>query len=542
VLSIPKAMRKLFIVILILWNIALYSQDDAWVYFTAKTNTQYYLENPLEMLSQRAIDRRIRQQIALDERDVPIAQEYINQIQAVEGITVLAKSKWMNAIHVRGESAVINQLRSLPMVERVQFANRSMNNAGRLAALQEANEVTQKLETQITHSYGNTANQIEMLHGNVLHAQDFTGSGKIIAVLDNGFIGVNTALPFNRLVQNNLILGGYDFVNRSNNFYTGGNHGTMVLSTMGAFQEEVIVGTAPDAGYYLFITEATAYENPVEESYWVEAAEKADSLGVDIINTSLGYFQYDNTNYSYSFGDINGTSFISQGADIAYAKGMICVTSAGNSGNTPFPNIAVPADALHTLTVGAVNATGAYASFSSVGPTADNRLKPDIVAQGVAAVVATPEGTIGGANGTSFSSPIIAGLVACLWQALPSATNAQIIQWIKESAHLYQQPNYQMGYGIPNFRLAYHQAQLSVNQPTPSVFTLTPNPFSTTLQFNNVQGAEGTFELYSIVGQKVRTQKITASGSMDTHNVPSGIYIYKWVSQGTTVTGKLIKK
>lgn len=532
-------MRNLFIVFFILWNIVMYSQEDAWVYFTNKPNAQYHLENPLTMLSQQAIDRRARQHIAIDELDVPIHQEYISELQAVNGILIMAQSKWMNTVHVRGNPAIIDQLSALDFVARIEFANRSLNHSSRIQLPVAARE---KFETLENFQYGYASRQIEMLQGDKLHRQNYTGTGKVIAVLDNGFVGVNIAAPFQRLIQNNQILGGYDFVNRRSYFYGGGDHGTMVLSTMGAFEPEGLVGTAPDAQYYLFITEATAYENPVEESYWVEAAEVADSLGVDVINTSLGYFQFDNPAYNYVFADMNGQkSFISRGADIAYSRGMICVTSAGNSGNTSNPNIAVPADSQYTLTVGAVDATGTYAPFSSIGPTADNRLKPDIVAQGVTAVVATPSGALGGANGTSFSSPIVAGLVACLWQALPEATNAQIIQWVKESAHLYSNPNYQLGNGIPDFYQAYQSGLLTTNEPEIKSVILYPNPFDKELY---CLGLDSTtiVEWYSLQGQKMMTSVIHNNNFITVPHLASGIYIYKIITEQQIYTGKIIKK
>ena len=234
-----------------------------------------------------------------------------------------------------------------------------------------------------------------MLNGQVLHQQNYTGSGKIIAVLDAGFPGVNTAQPFKNLIDNHQILGGYDFVNRNNNFYTGDDHGTMVLSTMGGYKENALVGTAPDASYYLFITEYDPTENPVEESYWVEAAEKADSLGVDIITTSLGYFGFDNANYSHTYSDMNGTTnFISRGAEIAFSKGIIVVASAGNEGNTAEPHIGAPADAVSVITVGSVTASKTKSPFSSIGPSYDYRIKPDVMAQGTAAVISDASGTI----------------------------------------------------------------------------------------------------------------------------------------------------
>lgn len=520
--------------------------EDAWVYFSDKPDTAFYLENPLEMLSQRALDRRNLQNIALDEKDVPIALSYINQITNSVGITVKAKSKWLNALHIRGTVSDIQSLENLPFVASIEFANKNLNNENleRSVNQQRPDKVDKNLEALVTFGYGTSNNQIEMLNGHLLHEQDFTGTGKIIAVMDTGFVGVDVTSPFQRMQDNNLILGGYDFVNSTSNFYGGGSHGTMVLSTMGGFAENQLVGTAPDAHYYLFVTEDINGENPVEESFWVEAAEMADSLGVDIINTSLGYFAYDNPDYNYTYEDINGTtSFISRGSEIAFSKGMICVTSAGNSGNGENPHIAVPADAEHTLAVGAVMPDESYATFSSIGPSFDGRVKPDVMAQGKNAVVANAVGEIVTSDGTSFSSPITAGLVACLWQALPDKTNAQIMQLIKESANLYATPNAQFGYGIPDFDLILQNA-LGTNLLSENKFIVYPNPVMDNLNIVFPEDFKsGEIRVYNSLGQRILLKKImTDSPNLSLENLGSGIYFYEIVSGDVLQKGKLIKK
>ena len=326
-------MKKMLVFFLLFLTSFGFSQEDAWVYFVDKPTAAYFLANPLEMLSQRALDRRTAQSISLDILDVPIYQPYSTQVAGNTGITVLSKSKWLNAVHVRGTQANIEALDTVSFVSHIHFANTNLNDntSGRM---KQNHREAKNLDTQVVFQYGNSANQVNLMNGNLLHQNNFTGTGKIIAVMDNGFVGVNTTVPFQRLFTNNLILGGYNFVTQSNSIYTGGSHGTMVLSTMGGYVENQLVGSAPDAKYYLFVTESNTYENPLEESLWVEAAEVADSLGVDVINTSLGYSTFDNPAYNYSYADMNGTTtFIAKGAAIAFSRGMICVTSAGNSGN-----------------------------------------------------------------------------------------------------------------------------------------------------------------------------------------------------------------
>ncbi|MDI5899318.1 S8 family serine peptidase [Flavobacterium yafengii] len=537
-------MKKTYIFLFLLITSAGFSQQDAWVYFNAKPNSQFYLDTPLEMLTQRALDRRTNQNIAIDFKDIPVEESYIDQVKVAAGITVMAKSKWMNAVHVRGSQANINSLALLFFVSKVDFADKSLNQTAKIAKLSKIKKVNKIKKTKIEYAYGSSSNQIQMLNGQQLHQQNYTGSGKIIAVLDGGFPGVNTAQPFQRLRANNQILGGYNFVLRNPNFYTGVSHGTSVLSTMGGYKENSLVGTAPDASYYLFITENDTSENPVEESLWVEAAERADSLGVDIINSSLGYFDYDNDAYSHTYSEINGTTaFISRGAEIAFSRGMIIVTSAGNSGGTSDPHIATPADAVSVIAVGAVNSSEVLTSFSSVGPSFDQRIKPDVMAQGQAAIVSDAAGNIVTANGTSFSSPIMAGMIACLWQAFSQKTNREIRELVLKSADKFSAPNNQYGFGIPDFALAVSN-YLDLESFSKDDFVLYPNPASDTVSVSlPAKFDRGIVFIYSILGQKVLEQKITPEASIiSLKSLHEGVYLYKMESDGFSKTGKIIKK
>ena len=540
-------MKKLYIIVFFLLSLFGYSQEDAWVYFRDKPNAQFYFDNPLQMLSQRSLDRRTNQNIALDIKDVPIHQPYVDQIIVSIGIEVKAKSKWFNAVHVRGTIADIQNLALLSFVDHIQFANRPLNVSGKTSNLSKVSviqNVNKVLDTNITFDYGNSTNQIQMLNANLLHQQNFTGTGKIIAVMDAGFPSVDVNPVFQRLRDNNQILGGYNFVDRSADFYTRNSHGTLVLSTMGGFQVSQLIGTAPDASYYLFITEDTDTENPIEESNWVEAAEMADSIGVDVITTSLGYFDYDNPNYSYTYNDINGTtSYISKGADIAFSRGMICVASAGNSGESSDPHIAVPADAINVLAVGAVKSDRIYATFSSIGPSFDGRIKPDIMAQGQNAVVATVAGTIGTASGTSFSGPVMAGAIASFWQAVPSLTNQQIVDFVKQSADRFLNPTDQYGYGIPDFQAALNSAQLSVTTNLKGRFLVYPNPVSDVLFIsfpNNFEDIKLIF--YNALGQIIFEKNVVKSeASVSLEKLNSGIYFYKIEGNSFVQSGKIIK-
>lgn len=547
-------MKKfLFILVLISCFNSFAQDDDAVVYFKNKLNTATFIANPLTMLTQRALDRRTAQNIALDATDVPITQSYIDQILMQNTVMVLAKSKWLNCIYVRGFQADINLLKTLPFVESVSFLDNSMNlvanqpiihNTSRpINGLEPVNKV---LSTLSTFNYGTSFNQIHMMNGEILHQQNFTGSGKIIAVLDAGFPGVDTAQPFARLLTNNAILGGYDFVNKSTNFYTGNDHGTLVLSCMGGFKDNQLVGTAPDAKYYLFITEDVASENPVEEANWVEAAEEADRLGVDVITTSLGYFGFDNPAYSHSYSDMIGNkNYASKGVNMAFSKGIIVVASAGNEGNSSEPHVGVPGEATKALAIGAVQANRNRAGFSSIGPSFDNRVKPDLMAQGQASIVSSTSGTITNANGTSFSGPILAGMIASFWQAVPTMTNQQVIDLVKQSADKFSTPDNNYGYGIPNFQLALSAALPNENFVfnTNKNFVFAPNPANDKLNIsfpNDINKAK--ISLSNVLGQVVFQDEIsTSSAAINVSTFNAGVYFYSIESNDFKQSGKIIK-
>ena len=518
--------------------------EDAWVYFNDKPNSSYYLSNPLDMLSQRALDRRTTQGIALDIIDVPLEQTYIDQITAATGITVMAKSKWLNALHIRGTQVDIQILTGFSFVDYIGFANHSLNPGGRVSGSNKSKNISKQSELATTFNYGNSANQIEMLNGHLLHQSNYTGQGKIVAILDAGFPGVNNASSFQRLRDNNLILGGYNFPDRDTNIYSRHNHGTNVLSTIGGYVDGQLVGTAPDASFYLFITEDVNSENPVEESYWVEAAEMADSLGVDVINSSLGYSEYDNSNYSYNYSHRTGlVGFASRGADVAYTRGMICVISAGNDGNGSEPHISIPADAINVLTIGAVTSTETYASFSSIGPSFDGRIKPDVCAKGQNATVSDTSGGITTSSGTSFSSPIMAGMVATFWSAVPNMTNTQIMNFIKQSADQYATPDQFKGYGVPDFELALNNA-LSAEELRETNLVIYPNPSNEIIFLKSTNNTlKGELVLYNNLGQKVlQNEVINNDQGISVSSLTSGVYLYEFISKNSILRGKLMKK
>lgn len=534
-------MKKILLICFMLLQFKAIAQQDAWVYFNAKENVQASIDNPLTILTQQAIDRKNAHGIAIDDRDVPVNEGYIAMIKAPEtGVTVYAKSKWFNAVYVRGsEVDITNLVANFSFVESVQFADNALNSSGRFEAVNDKFEIE---NTDVIFNYGNALNQVEMINVDALHAQDFTGDGIIIAVLDSGFNNVDTMGAFQRLRDNGDLLDGYDFVDRVNDVYafTANDHGTKVLSNMAGFVQDQYVGTAPDASYYLFRTEDIFTETPVEEAYWVEAAERSDSLGVHIINSSLGYKTYQNSNYSYSDADLDGqTAFITRGANIANEKGIIVVTSAGNSGVN---GVGAPADAAGVMSIGAVDADGNYVSFSSQGSAIQPSQKPDVVARGGASFVINSNNVIVNNNGTSFSSPTMAGGIASLWQALPDFDHEEIKDFVRMSSSQYTTPDFLLGYGIPNLQIAL-DIGLSLQEEEFFEFKVFPNPVSNVLHIQIPTFNEFTnLKIYDILGKTVLNQNlIESSNTLDVSFMAPGMYILKFESGEATKTYKLIK-
>ncbi|MEO4006085.1 S8 family serine peptidase [Flavobacterium sp. CAU 1735] len=544
-------MKIIFTFLVVFVQTFLFAQEDAWVYLNNKPDAPFFLNNPLSILTQRALDRRASQNIELDDMDAPVHQAYIDQISANAGIQIMAKSKWMNALHVRGEEQAIRELTVLPFVNRIDFANKTLNgNTGIVANKNEKKRPEAKVDEISNLASGSllelfTDSQIEVLNGHLLHQEGYTGNGKIIALINSGFKGVNTIPPFERIRNNNQIKGGYNFVTRDDNVYTGTDFGTKTLSTMAAYIENNYEGTALDASYYLFVSYGENGKSPLEESLWVEAAEMADSLGVDILNFPLGFYKFDNPNYDYTYQAMNGeTTFISRGANIAFSRGMIVVSPAGNLGNKPWRYITAPADVANVLTVGAINQIREWASFSSVGPTSDGRIKPDVMAMGSATSVISGEGTCEFKSSTMYASSLIAGMVACLWQALPNKTNAEILQLIKESADRHNDPDNFYGHGIPNFQLALEQGMLKTNSFTIKRPVLYPNPTSGKLTITGSDYGEARFRLYDTMGKEVMDEQLTGLQEVEisTKKLKSGIYLYTIITGDTVFSGKIIKK
>lgn len=537
---------KKFILLLLLAGFGVsYGQDLVLIRFTDKPSAPTYFSDPLLMLTQKALDRRAKYNIALDILDVPVEESYVNQLTAA-GIEPIQVSKWFNGIFAWCTAAQVSQAESFSFVDEVETF---VNNFGKPATehnisgpmeTKSSQKIT-KTEELLSFDYGETETQIKQLKLDFLHDLGFTGEGISIAVLDNGFPGVNNKNGFAYIRNNGQIKETYNFVNHTEDVYNaGGTHGTVVLSTIGGYIENEFVGTAIDADFYLFITEDNSHEMPDEEVHWIAAAEMADYYGVDVINTSLGYSEYDDSKYDYVYDDMDGeTTYISRGAQFAADKGIMVVVSAGNSGNKQWHYITAPADAKDVFTIGAIDAYGIPANFSSYGPTPDGRIKPDVMAMGVWATIINQNGNIDYSSGTSFSSPIMSGAMACLIQAFPNFLPGELRQKVRESASHYNNPTDQMGYGIPDFSEAYDKC-LGVTDFDMNSVKVYPNPTSGVFKIDSEIPVH-QLQLISFEGKIVR--RYNSVSQLDISDLPNGIYILKvQLTNGKTEVKKIIKK
>lgn len=540
-------MKKLLLLGALLVAAVAIAQEDALVFFADKENVTASIANPITILTQKAIDRKALHNIAIDALDVPVNEAYITQLKNISGITVHAKSKWLNAVYVRGSQSAIENLTNLAFITEVEFADKSLNRTPFQRPTEDKFKI-EKQESRIVYDYGAARNQAEQIAADFLHEQDFTGEDMIIAVLDSGFPNVMTNPAFSDIVSEGRLLGTYDFAERQTNVDGTGSHGAQTFSDIGAFLDgaEKFVGTAPDASFYLFRTEFAPTENPVEEAWWVEALERADSLGVDVVNTSLGYQDYDNPSYDHTYEDLDGeTTIAARGGNLAFQKGMLLVTSAGNDGNG-FTFVATPGDSKGILTVGAVDAGGDYVDFSSIGPTVDGRIKPDVMAQGRDAAVVDRDGNVTFNSGTSFSSPIMAGAIACLWQSRQEVKNNRLMDLIRQNSHLFNNPTNEMGYGIPDFEEAYHALQIlgTEDQMLKETFAIYPNPVTDVFNVSFPQQLErAVVIIYDVLGKQVLEKEISAvENKVNISELSGGVYIASIAAEGVINNFKILKK
>jgi hypothetical protein len=509
------------------------------VYFKDKGNINP--NTPLTtLLSPRAIKRRIKTGITqTDFRDLPVWQEYINQIKSA-GLSFHCKSKWMNTALFRSSSIIdINTILDLPFVTDIRLVRRPGIKSS----------FSNKLDFQETaDDFSAYDRPITMVNGYPLHNSGFNGKNVLIAVLDGGFLNADQIQSINHLRERNGIRYTFDFVTNSKSVYNSSTHGTAVLSILAGKADGFLAGTATGADYILLKTEDVATEFPCEEDFWVAGAEFADSAGVDIISSSLGYYNFDDPSLNYKYSDLDGNSaFITRAADIAAAKGILVVNSAGNERNKVWKKIIFPSDGDSILASAAVQGNNLISSFSSAGPSFDGRVKPDISTMGVSVPLQTTANSVTRGNGTSFSCPVLSGMAACLIQAVPEACSNDIIEAIRFSADRVNTPDYLYGYGIPDMVIALNNLQdkfIRIPEENP---VASPNP--TTGDFEIIfreQTSTVRIEIFSMTGTMIFGKEFREYAGRrilisELQNRDQGIYLVKTTTDAGTSVQKVIK-
>jgi len=547
-------MRKLLLILFFAITTQVFAQispNKYLVKFTDKDQSPYNLSQPEFFLTQRAIDRRIKQGISVDITDIPIDPVYIQGVVST-GAKLIIQVKWINAVIVEIETqTILDAVNALPYVSSAEGVNKrsSAYKSNRIDKFAKEESIPIK-SSQADNDpvYGTAFNQIDMVNGIPLHESGFKGEGMVIAVLDAGFINADVRTIFSSLWNNNQILGWRNFVHPAEDVFRVNTHGTMVLSVMGGYFPGTFLGTAPEAEYWLLLTEETGSEFLIEEYNWIAGAAFADSVGADVINSSLGYNEFDDSSYDHAYRDFDGNTIeVTKAADLAASKGIIVVNSAGNSGDDSWKYLIAPADGDSVFTIGAVDPDGIITGFSSYGFESDPRVKPNIVAQGGSTVLANVESDIlRTGNGTSFSSPLIAGMMACLWQAIPNANNMDIIRAVEQSALQYSSPDNLYGYGIPDFDDARIYLGIAEQLVSESSFVISPNPVlgHAVIQWDQRNNNFKTIELIDIQGRVVfadELENISGFYQLSLESYKSGIYFLRLSDGIQEQSKKLIK-
>ncbi|HEU5146664.1 MAG TPA: S8 family serine peptidase [Chryseosolibacter sp.] len=518
-------------------------QNRYMIFFKDKQGTPQTVDKPIDFLSERAIQRRIEQGIEITVDDLPVSRDYVRGVRDA-GADVFFATRWMNGVLVQCDPALLPAIEALPYVARSEFV-------APLAPLQMGGRRSFNLRRKNNHTGIQTESQLRMLGIDRMHAEQIRGEGIVIAILDSGFPGVDVAPAFESMFSEERLVEAvsYDFVHNSPNVFQYDDHGTEVLSVIAADIPDAYTGGAPDATFQLFVTEDVPTEYRVEEYNWLFAAEKADSAGVDIIHSSLGYYDFDDASMNYSTAQMDGvTAVVSRAAQWAADRGIVVVTSAGNEGNiSSWRIITAPADAKDVIAVGSVTATGQKTSSSSIGPTADNRIKPNLVALGAGVKVVKASGQISTASGTSLAAPLITSLVAGVMQQYPELTNKEIIALLQATASQANNPDNLLGYGIPNFQAVVHyQERIAQNSP----FEIYPNPLEddtlTISPFDPEMVESCEVEIISSQGQivgsgTVRFDWLNRTYQADLSGMAPGIYFVRIHSAKRRHTFKLVK-
>ena len=545
-----KSFYFLALFLCVCWTTKTVAQDRYAVFFKFKPQKEYSLGSPSKFLTEKAIQRRVREKFSLDSLDLPVTAAYIQGLGAFSQ-ELLYVSKWLNAAIVVTDVEGKKKMEGLPYVQKVEwvakgFISRTGNrNSTEVSASQPKKWVLEENYRQAAaYDFQN-----ELLGITAMHQAGFTGKGITIAVFDSGFPGLDKATAFSHVFTNTQVLGQLHVVRPwIKDVFRENEHGTQVASLILANQAGTLVAGAHQAKVIFAITEDVATEYPIEELNWVRAAEYADSLGVDIINSSLGYLDFDEPSLTYSKSQLDGkTTYVTRGATLAAKRGILVVNSVGNYGSAGSSSLVAPADAQGILSVGSVNASSVVSSFSSRGPTADGRIKPELVAFGQSPVLIRGSGQVVAASGTSFSAPQIAALAAGLWEAKPNWTKDELLSNLLKSGSQYATPDQNLGYGIPNFRSAYYGALLGLNEEIESGSSIYPNPLRTELlhiRFGKelkvmLQILDGSGRrIIEKVGERNAIQQPYVFNLAD---LPSGIYFIQLLDGKEIAYRKLIK-
>lgn len=498
-----------------------------WVYFTDKNGNGYQIDQPEEFLSERSVNRRAWQGLGTDHRDLPVTAAYLEELKGM-GVEIRHVSKWLNGIAmIHVDTQLFEQVLARPFTDTVAWEPETDDLY--FPPLPSGTRFEPPLTTSPEYDYGVATEQITMLRMDMLHDLGYTGEGVWIAVLDAGFKNVDSLPSFEPMIREGRLLGTRNFVNDIPLFRKSSTHGMYVLSIMGAEWDGFMVGTAPHASYILCMTENPVQETRIEEIAWIEAAEYIDSLGCDVINTSLGYSEFDGDDYDYTYYDMDGRStFISRAASLTASRGIISSNSAGNSGNDSWFYVTAPADADNILTVGAVDSTNEIASFSSRGPTFDVRIKPDVVGMGDDTGIQSIWGGLARGSGTSFSSPLIAGSVASLWQAYPQVPAKEMIRWVQQSGDRNKNPDATYGFGLPDFLRAYWSVTDLPVRFVPGRMEVYPNPARDRIMIKLPEDQMGNYTLrfHDLSGRVIHSRQVSIPGEI---SIPeyllSGMYI-----------------
>jgi hypothetical protein len=440
----------------------IFSQTPAkyWVAFKEKDSENYSVKQPEHFLSPHAIEKRAKLGIPVTEADIPVSRKHLATVLMLDSTAVLlTTSKWHNGATFYSEHpdfiTLMNNCDIVCYAERTFVCKDPEIFTSTNVNYFNDNAPKVNIPNDLDYGYGNSQIWINNVHW--LHRLGFKGEGVLMQIQDGGFKNSDSIRHFRQHFQDNRVRGVVNFVQPEKSTFRDGSHGTGVWSCIASCLPGHLIGSAPACNFYLVQTEDPRTEYVIEEDNWVVGLEFADSLGIDILTSSLGYTTFDDSTYSRSYINLDGkTSRASLAADIAVSKGMIVVNSAGNSGRSKWHYIGAPADAEHLLSIGAVNAEGKRAPFSSYGPTYDGRVKPDGAAVGWNTVVALPNDRSLPGSGTSYSAPMFAGMVACLIQAFPNKTNFDIINAVRKSGNQYAAPDSALGYGITDFLKAYN--------------------------------------------------------------------------------------